>query len=95
MAAVKANNRQDFQKRLRNVLAKGLAEAGIQATIRTEAIPQTKLTRVQIISPTFKQLRHSERQDLVWRIIGQHLTPSEQLHISMIMTLASQELHAA
>lgn len=95
MAGVKSNNRQEFQKRVRGVLSKGLAEAGIQATIRTEAIPQTKLTRVQIVSPTFRQLRHSERQDLVWRIIGQHFTANEQLHISMIMTLATQELNAA
>jgi hypothetical protein len=44
-----------------------------------EKIPGTKLTRVMVSSPTFKKLRHSERQDFVWCIIDQHFTPDEQL----------------
>jgi hypothetical protein len=96
MPAVKTRAKNDFQKKLHAVLADGLKEAGIRSTtIRMERIPQTRLTRVLVTSPTFKQLRHSERQDLVWRIIGQHFTPDEQLHISMVMALAPREVNAA
>ena len=95
MASIKISGEQDFQKRLRGVLAKGLETAGIKATIHLESIPHTKLTRVQVVSALFKQLRHSERQDLVWRIINQHFTPEQQLRISTVMTVAPRELSAA
>ena len=92
MAQVKAPN---FQRKIRDVLASGLETAGVRATIRLEKIPGTRLTRVMVTSPIFKKLRHSERQDFVWRIINQHFSPEEQLRISTIMTIAPAELHAA
>jgi len=61
MAAVRTGN---FQKKIRDVLSAGFETAGLRATIRLEKIPGTKLTRVMVTSPTFKKLRHSERQDL-------------------------------
>jgi hypothetical protein len=92
MADVKT---ESFQKKIREVLARGFETAGIRATVRLEKIPNTRLTRILVTSPTFKQLRYTERQDLVWRMISQHFTPEEQLRISTIMTIAPAELHAA
>ena len=44
----------------------------------------------------WRELEHrigsSERQDLIWRIIDQHLPPDEQLRISMIYTVTPKEM---
>ncbi|MBN1344832.1 MAG: hypothetical protein JXQ73_19215 [Phycisphaerae bacterium] len=45
-----------------------------------------------VTAKKFGQLRPSERQDLVWRIIKQHFSAEEQLLISMILTLTPDEL---
>ncbi len=80
-----------FEKKLHQILTEGLKKSGIRSHIETQAIRMTKLYRVLIIASKFKNLRPSERQDLVWRIIGQHLQPDDQLQISMIYTLTPEE----
>ncbi len=79
-------------KKLVTALQLGLREAGIRAEIETEPVQGTRLHRVYVVAPRFRSLRPSERQDLVWRIAQQVLTPEEQLRISMIMTVTRQEL---
>jgi hypothetical protein len=44
--------------------------------------------RVFVPASKFKEMMHSERQDSVWRIVKEHLTPDEQLRISMIFAFA-------
>jgi hypothetical protein len=78
--------------RLRRVLDEGLAIGGIDARVSTESVRGTKLTRVLVTAPGFKSLRPSERQDLVWRIVGASFDREEQLRISMILTLTPDEL---
>ena len=85
---------QAFRQKLKSVLLSGLAAGGIKAEVEMESIPGTKLTRVLVTARKFKNLRPSERQDLVWRIVEQHFTPDDQLLISMIMTLATNEYAA-
>jgi hypothetical protein len=80
-----------FDTRLRKAILKGLGQAGIDAKVETEPVPTTKLHRVLITARQFKQLRPSERQDLVWRIVGASFAPDEQLRISMIITLTPDE----
>ena len=85
-----------FLKRLRDALITDLKQAGIEnAKIKTEPVRTTKLHRVMVVSEQFKHLRPTERQDLIWRIAGQALTPEEQLRISMIVTVTPEELGAA
>jgi len=84
--------RASFPVRLRTVLAGGLKGAGIDAEVRTEAVPTTKLHRVMVIARKFKHLPPSERQDLVWRIVGTRFSQEEQLQISMIVTLTPDEM---
>lgn len=81
-----------FAARLRQVLVDDLKTAGINAEVRTEAVPTTKLHRVLVTARQFKQLPPSERQDLVWRIVGRHFNQEEQLLISMIVTLTPDEM---
>jgi hypothetical protein len=83
---------KNLKSRVRAALEEGLAVGGITAKVSTEAIKGTKLTRVLVTSPQFKSLRPSERQDLVWRIMGDTFQWDEQLRISMIMTLTPEEL---
>ena len=82
----------DFPIKIRHALSSGLKKAGITATIAMEPVSATKLYRVLVKSKQFKSLRPSERQDLVWRIMGQNFNPDEQLRISMIVTLSPDEL---
>jgi hypothetical protein len=83
---------KSLKARVRHALEEGLAVGGITAKVSTEAIKGTKLTRVMVTAPQFKSLRPSERQDLVWRIMGDTFQRDEQLRISMIMTLTPDEL---
>src|SRR5438046_1892071 len=74
-----------FVHRLKGVLADSLTAAGLDTEVRTEPVRLTKLYRVLVVSKQFKHMRPSERQDLVWRIVGDKLTQQEQLRISMIL----------
>jgi hypothetical protein len=81
-----------FADRLREDLLQGLKTAGIDATIDIERVQGTKLHRVFVVADAFAKLRPSERQDLVWRIADQSLSPNERLQISMIFTVTKSEL---
>ena len=81
-----------FASRLRDSLIEGLKTAGLEATVDVERIQGTKLHRVFVVADAFAKLRPSERQDLVWRIADQSLSPEERLQISMIFTVTKSEL---
>jgi len=81
-----------FLERLKTALISALAANDISAKVRTERVPTTKLYRLAVLAPKFKTLKHSERQNLVWRIADSALSPDEQLHISMILTLTPDEV---
>jgi hypothetical protein len=81
-----------FASRLRDGLVEGLRIAGIEARVDIERIHGTRLHRVFVVADAFAKLRPSERQDLVWRIADQALTPEERLQISMIFTVTKDEL---
>lgn len=80
-----------FVGRLAKALVEGLRAAGIAAEVDSEPVPTTKLHRVIVLAPKFRALKHTERQDLVWRIAERALSPEEQLRISMILTLTPGE----
>lgn len=82
-----------FGARLRAALLEGLSLAGLNSPkIEVESIPGTRLNRVTILSKGFKEMRHSERQDLIWRIVGSAFSRDEQLQISTIYTFSPDEL---
>lgn len=83
--------KKDAIKRLKTALAEELGSRGIEAEIDSERIPATKVHRIWVLSPKFKKMMHTERQDLVWRIADQVLSPAERLSISMIVTLTPEE----
>ena len=80
-----------FLDRLMKALVKGLKTSGIAAEVDSEPVPSTKLHRVIVLAPRFKALKHTERQNLVWRIAEQALSADEQLKISVILTLTPDE----
>ena len=93
MAKIKTQSRSEtFEEKLNRILLQGLKQAGINAKIEIQPVRATRLHRVSVISRQFENLRPSERQDLVWRIVSQVFSPDEQLHISMILTLTPDEL---
>ena len=81
-----------FEKRLATALRDGLKAAGVRAEVDSEPVRGTKLRRVYVTAKGFENLRASERQDLVWRIVGFSFPPEDQLKISMILTLTPVEL---
>lgn len=80
-----------FLARLMKALVQGLKASGITAKVDSEPVPSTKLHRVIVLAPKFKALKHTERQNLAWRIAEQTLSADEQLKISMILTLTPEE----
>ncbi len=77
---------------LTHALEASLPKAGITPTVTVERVRGTRLYRVTVTAPEFEHLRHTERQDLVWRIAERAITPDEQLQISMIVTLSDAEV---
>jgi hypothetical protein len=80
-----------FVDRLRDALVEELAAVGIDADIDVEPVATTRLFRILVLAPKFKALRHTERQNFVWRIAERALSPEEQLRISMIVTMTPEE----
>ena len=77
--------------RLLKAIKDGLSDANIVVRVDAERVKGTRLHRVYVIGDKLSALRPSERQNLVWRVAEQVLTPEEQLRISMIMTLTPEE----
>jgi hypothetical protein len=98
MAKIKSPRRpgkagyEELQKLVRQTLTKDLRVAGIHPKIFIKPLRGTKLIRVTVTAPEFANLRPSERQDLVWRIVSAALSHDQQLLISMILTLTPHEL---
>lgn len=87
----KVKNPPAFLERLKKALVDGLGAVGIVADVDSEPVPTTKLHRLMVLAPKFKALKHTERQDLVWRIAEQTLSREDQLKVSMILTLTPAE----
>jgi hypothetical protein len=93
MAGLKlAHKPPAFLTRLKKALIDTLHDTGIDATVDMEPVPTTKLYRVAVLAPQFKKLKHSERQSLVWRILEKAISPDQQMRISMVLTLAPDEV---
>lgn len=73
-------------------VTEALEEVGIDARVEYEPLAGTKLYRLYVVSDDFRSLQHAERQDLVWRIADEVLTPAQTRRISMILTLTGDEL---
>jgi hypothetical protein len=95
VAVMQGNRRPAFLSELLTALEEGLKQGGIRAQIDSEPVPGTKLHRVFIISPNFRNVRQGERQDLVWRIADETLQPENKLRISMMLTLTPAETSGA
>lgn len=91
MAQVKARP-PSFVVRLRDALATELTAAGIAAQVGFERIPGTKLYRFQVVAKAFKSMWHTERQNLVWRVVNRALARDEDMRVAGIMTLTPDEL---
>ncbi len=94
MATVK-KGKTGFAEKLSHSIREGLKIAGITAKVDTEPLAGTKLLRVYVTSPAFEHLNPSERQDLIWRIVGFDFNRDEQLRISMILALSPREMKGA
>ena len=80
-----------YVEQLTKALIRDLKKSGIDAVVEAEAVPTTLLYRIHVLAPQFKNMTHSERQNVVWRIAEKALSPDDQLRISMIVTLANDE----
>jgi len=92
MAGLKTKPLPAFLKRLKGAIIDVLGANGIAAEVDMTPVPTTRLYRVAVMAPKFKELKHSERQNLVWRITERAISPDEQMRVSMIVTLTPDEL---
>lgn len=84
-----------FVRALKSALSDELSRVGLRADVSIEQIASTKVYRIHVVAAQFKDFRHFERQDLVWRIAEQVLGPDDRLRISSIMTYTPTELKGA
>jgi len=89
----KATASNNLPDRIKHALTEDLHKSGLEVDVVTEVVPDTRLTRVIIVSRTFQQLGPAERQDLIWRIMDNHFDSDEQLRISMVYTLSPDEIN--
>jgi hypothetical protein len=93
MAKVKDTPRPSLPDRVISALKAGLKTSGFAVEgVEIEPIKGTKLFRVTVVARGFDKIWVTERQDLVWRILDQSLSPAEQLRISMVVTLSPSEV---
>jgi hypothetical protein len=62
--------------------------------VESEAIGNGRF-RFSIVSPSFAEVPHMQRQDLVWSLVDQTVDRERSLDISLILTFAPAELEAA
>jgi hypothetical protein len=93
MAKVKNSPRPSLADRVVTALKAGLKTSGFAVEgVEIEPIKGTRLFRVTVVARGFDKIWVTERQDLVWRILDQSLSPEEQLRISMVVTLSPSEV---
>ena len=63
------------------------------AEIDIEKVGRTNRYRFLIISDRFRRMDHPKRQNLVWDVVEKVLAPSELLRVSMIITMAPDEVN--
>lgn len=82
------NGTPHFALSLAGALREGLLRLGFPADVEFEPVPGTPRYRFYVESARFAGLPHSESQAMVWQIAERALNPDDQLHVSMILTLA-------
>jgi hypothetical protein len=81
-------------KSLKTKVADALREAvGKGAHIELEDAPAEKVGGV-VLSRKFAKLSPSERQDLIWKHLDEHLTPVERTRVMFIVTDTPDEYEA-
>jgi hypothetical protein len=78
--------------RFRAYLISELRKVGVQPQVSIEPVGRTKLHRLTVVAPEFEDMLHSERQSLVWRMADEALKAEEKFTISMILTLAPEDV---
>jgi hypothetical protein len=59
-----------------------------------EQVHQDGRYRFTIVSPRFDSMAHLRRQDEVWKVVDQVLSREETLDVSLVLTVAPDELWA-
>ena len=92
MVEIEATRKADAEKKLRQAMEWGLAAAGVDAEVRISAVPGTRMHRVALVGPGLTSLGPSERHYLVTNILREQLTPEERVRVSLLYTLAPDEV---
>ena len=81
-----------FVKQIETTLADDLRQFDIKARVLWEQVLRTRLFRFYVVSDDFEHMQHSERQEVVWRILRAHFSESQLAYISMVLTATSEEI---
>lgn len=89
------NGTPAFVAQLTSALSTELSRLGVRAEVFAERIAGTRVHRVYVIAPKFKDFKHFERQGLVWSVADKTLSADDRLAITTILTYTPGELKGA
>lgn len=88
--AVRSDGAQAARK-LAEAIRRLFDDEGLRVDVHTEAVPGTRFRRLYVVAPAFDRMGHIERQELMWNVAANALSPRERLRITMIVTLSPRE----
>jgi hypothetical protein len=81
-------------RKLAAAIKRVFGDLRLKVEVSSEVVPGTKLRRVYVVAPSFRRMEFMERQNFIWRIANNALTPRELMMITMILTLTPQDVTA-
>ena len=79
------------KKRLERLVVKGLEERQIKAKVDLEPSGLPGRYRLYAVSSSFAKLSEAERQDILWRVLKEQWSRSDQLRITLSVALTDKE----
>lgn len=73
-------------------LVSAIQEIVEDGEVSVEKVSSAPRYRVAVVAPKFGRMPHMRRQDLLWGIVDQVLSPEDQLKLTLILAFAPDEL---
>jgi stress-induced morphogen len=90
MAAKQGLTKKQIENLTKQVV-EGFAEQKIKATADLEPSELPGRYRLYVVSNAFEKLSEAERQDILWRILKDRWTRTDQLRITLSLALSEKE----
>ncbi|MBM3241055.1 hypothetical protein FJZ31_32630 [Candidatus Poribacteria bacterium] len=89
--AAGTNTLETVRRKVISTLRRGLKAHGVNPKIHAESAVNGTKWRFSVISEDFAPWLHSERQDVIWRILRESLSAEELLKVTIVLALTKKE----